>query len=88
MAKYTIKNGPTKPAAHFSKTLGRKVNESTVKSIKKHFLASLGKSTEQRLPYSPRAEVRRENHQSIRRARAWHIGFTVEAKNTVYFLCL
>lgn len=62
IAKYKIENGTTKPAAHFSKTLGRKVNESTVKTIKKHFLASPSKLTEQRLPYSPRAEVRRENN--------------------------
>lgn len=54
IAKYAIENGPTKAAAHFSKTLGRKLNESTVRSIKKHFLASPSKSKEQRLPHFPR----------------------------------
>lgn len=51
---YTIENGTTTTAAHFSKTLRRKVNESTVRSIKKHVIAGPSKSKEQRLPHSPR----------------------------------
>lgn len=31
---YAIENRPTKKAAHLSKTLGRKVNESTARSIR------------------------------------------------------
>lgn len=30
MARYAIENGPTKAARHFSKDLGRDVNESTI----------------------------------------------------------
>ncbi|XP_033758148.1 uncharacterized protein LOC117340497 [Pecten maximus] len=34
MAKYTIDNGPAKAAKHFTKILGRPINESTLRSIK------------------------------------------------------
>ena len=38
IARYTIDNGPTKAARHFSETLGKKLNESTVRSIKSSYL--------------------------------------------------
>ena len=55
IARYTIDNGPAKAARHFSTVLGKNVNESTVRSMKKLFLNSPKKSSDDRsFPHSPR----------------------------------
>ena len=40
IARYCIDNGPAKTARHFTKELGRPVNESTIRNIKKSYLNS------------------------------------------------
>lgn len=54
MALYAIENGPTKAARHFSKELGRDVNESTIRSIRKLYQSSPIKDKMKMLPLSPR----------------------------------
>lgn len=38
MTRYAIDNGNTKAAGHFSKTLGRAGNESTIRTFKTSYL--------------------------------------------------
>lgn len=54
MARYAIENGPTKAARHFSKELGRDVNESTIRSIRKLYQSSPMKDKMKMFPLSPR----------------------------------
>lgn len=56
MARYCIQNGPAKAARHFSSQLGRKVNESTLRSIKAAYLREKTpeRTTLPTLPHSPR----------------------------------
>lgn len=54
MARYAIENGPSKAALHFSKEMGREVNESTVRSIKKLFQSSPSKNKLSVLRHSSR----------------------------------
>lgn len=43
MARYAIEDGPAKAVRHLIKELGREVNESTIRSIKKLFQSSPSK---------------------------------------------
>lgn len=55
IARYCIDNGPAKTSRHFSDILGRPVNESTVRNMKKSYLSSPHKEQlKTEMPRSPR----------------------------------